>query len=314
VAAPTAACSSEAARSNGSNAAAVVAVEAAAGIVACIARTVEGQQLFATGRYMRLLLLAALHPSLRPAIHSSSSSSRRQHDHGSSSAAADADSSTPAEAAAAADAAVQQVDSGSVDAWSGQVAEAAMTAIQHVITGDFRAAGIDAVLQHVDLLLAVLQQTEVEYDQLDPVIEAAGLLQMVASSEQGLQQLCSSMEYVHQLLDVFKHTDEQVALTAVSVVNRMLSNAAGVQLLTQQCCFDRLVGVLGECDQHIEGDVIATLGFVLDAVLAKAGLTAEIVHNITLLFRHAYCDAAAAADADPRVFPCCCWCRQVGTS
>jgi hypothetical protein len=291
VAAPTAVGSCEAARSSDSNTAAVVAVEAAAGIVACIARTAQGQQLFATGRYMRLLLLSALHPSLRPAMHNSSSSS--------SNAAADSDSTTPAAAAAAAavDAAVQQVDAGSAGAWSGHVAEAAMTAIKHIVTGHFRAAGIAAVLQHLDLLLAVLQQTEVEFDQLNPVLEAAGLLQIVTRSELGLQQLCSSMQYVHQLLDVFKHTDEQVALTAVSVVNRMLRNAEGAQLITQQCCFDRLVGVLGECVQHLEGDVIALLGTILEAVLPEGGLAAEVEHAAQRGARPAAGPAEAGAAA-----------------
>jgi hypothetical protein len=174
-----------------------------------------------------------------------------------------------------------------------------MIALQNTTRGHFATAGIDALLQHVGLLLAVLQQTELDFTALNPVEAAAGLLVVVASSERGMQQLCSSMQYAHQLLGVLKNSNERAALTAGHVLNRMAVRPERARLLTQQCCIDRLVAVLGVCDQQIARYVIVRLGSLLEVLLPKAGLPAAGTAAATAAAAGQVpaCPAAAAAAA-----------------
>jgi hypothetical protein len=173
-----------------------------------------------------------------------------------------------------------------------------MAAVRHLASS---AKGYAALLQHLDVLFAVMLQdsgsNKDDVDVCDATRAAAALLRDLARTKQGQQQLCSNVQYADLLLGAVEHEDEKIALSAAQALDQLASVPTGCLLLCEQGRFDKLVRLLHECRfaQDLAECLLGFLKVVVNTVWPEEAAE-QRWQQAERVAPHA--DAAAAADGD----------------
>jgi hypothetical protein len=220
--------------------------------------------LLATSSNIKLLLLGVLPPDTRVRVVGSTSTVNNISSSSSSSGYWDqfSDKERGSSAAASTSAARAAV-------WSDFIAETNTVTCRHLARSP---AGVSAICEHLDLLLAATKNT----DALEAATIAAQLLRQVTGTVIGIDCLCSDSRNIDMLLSslenaVREHADLVAEITA-ELLARVAQLPASCQMLAQQSSFDMLVRTLPDADNPCASHILQTLGSIVPPRLFRETL------------------------------------------